>query len=71
MTNSLDSTPRSIDLSELIRRVFRRKAVVLLWKSKGPFRRDIRLSYTKRVWLERYVSPWDLKRVAQQPNCGG
>ena len=71
MTDSIYSALRFIDLSELMKRVFHRKTVVLLWKSKGLFPRGICLSSTKRGLLERDASPLDLKRVAQQSNCGG
>lgn len=71
MTDSLDSTPLLIDLSELMNRIFRRKNLVSLCKSKGLPSRSALLLSTKRVLLEGDVSPLDLKRVAQQSNCGG
>lgn len=54
--------PRFIDLNEVRNRVCLGKTTILHWEAKGLFPRAVRLSKTKRVWLEKDVNNWVLEQ---------
>jgi predicted DNA-binding transcriptional regulator AlpA len=37
------------------------KSTILLWESQGRFPKAVRLSKTKRVWLESDINDWVIK----------
>lgn len=53
---------RFIDLNEVQHRVCLGKTTILYWESLGRFPRAVRLSKTKRVWLEGDVNDWILQQ---------
>lgn len=64
-------TPRFINLKEVICRVCLGKTTVLLWEAEGKFPRAIRLSPSKRVWLDADVTQWMLDKYSVAQNHGG
>lgn len=55
---------RLIALPEVCSRVSMQRSTVLSWEAEGKFPRAVRLSSTKRVWLERDVDEWILSKHA-------
>ena len=47
------------------------KSTVLLWESQGRFPKAVRLSKTKRVWLESDIDEWILKMHFANRNLEG
>ena len=57
--------PRFINIGRVSSTVDMGESTVLAWESKGKFPRAIRLSPTKRVWLEKDVHDWMLAKHAE------
>ena len=55
-------SPRFLSIQEVARRTDFGKSTVLSWESQGKFPRAIRLSATKRVWLEADINAWILEQ---------
>lgn len=53
---------RLIPLPEVCGRVSMQRSTVLLWEAEGRFPRAVRLSPTKRVWLEQDIDNWILAK---------
>lgn len=63
--------PRFINLNEVRNRVCLGKTTILHWEATGRFPRAVRLSATKRVWLEADVNNWVLEQYSRVNNsCG-
>jgi predicted DNA-binding transcriptional regulator AlpA len=56
-----NTTNKFIDLNIVSKICSLGKSTVLLWESQGKFPKAVRLSKSKRVWLESDVSNWILK----------
>ena len=44
------------------------KSTILLWESQGKFPKAVRLSKTKRVWLESDINDWIIKKHLASQN---
>jgi predicted DNA-binding transcriptional regulator AlpA len=42
------------------------KSTILAWESQGKFPKAIRLSKTRRVWLEQDIHQWMLSQHAER-----
>ena len=49
-----------IDLNKVSEACSLGKSTVLLWETQGRFPKAVRLSKTKRVWLESDINDWIL-----------
>lgn len=60
-----------LDLNEVSKICSLGKSTVLLWASQGRFPHAVRLSKTKRVWLESDIDEWILKMHETNQNNAG
>ena len=60
-----------LDLSEVSKICSLGKSTVLLWVSQGRFPHAVKLSKTKRVWLESDINDWIIKMHQSQKNLPG
>jgi len=64
-------SPRFINLTEVQSRVCLGKTTILQWEAIGRFPRAVRLSATKRVWLEADINSWVLEQCSRvTTDCG-
>jgi prophage regulatory protein len=66
MIDSTSVSPRFLEIPEVSNRVSLGRTTILLWESEGRFPRAVRLSPTKRVWLESDINAWMLEKHAQE-----
>jgi len=59
-SNTVES-PCFNDLNEVSAKTRLGKSTILAWESQGRFPKAIRLSKTRRLWLERDVHAWMLE----------
>jgi prophage regulatory protein len=56
----MTEAPKFLDIKEVSERINLGKSTILAWEAKGKFPIAIRLSKTRRVWLESDVTDWML-----------
>lgn len=64
MTDENES-PKFTNLPEVAKQTCLGKSTILAWESQGKFPKAIRLSPTKRVWLQSDISGWMLEKCRQ------
>jgi predicted DNA-binding transcriptional regulator AlpA len=52
-----------LSLKQVIERVTLSKSTVLAWEACDKFPRSVKLSTTKRVWVESDITAWMLSRI--------
>ncbi len=57
--------PRFLNIGKVADTVEMGQSTVLAWESQGKFPRAIRLSPTKRVWLEQDIHNWMMAKHAE------
>lgn len=62
---SIASQPRLLELGEVSKQTSLGRSTVLAWEATGRFPRAVRLSRSKRVWLESDVAAWILGKHAE------
>jgi predicted DNA-binding transcriptional regulator AlpA len=60
--NDANQTPRFTNLIEVARQTSLGKSTILAWEAQGKFPKAVRLSPTKRVWLQSDISNWMLEK---------
>ncbi|WP_216167620.1 helix-turn-helix transcriptional regulator [Polynucleobacter finlandensis] len=60
--NDVNQVPQFTNLGEVARQTSLGKSTVLAWEAQGKFPRAIRLSPTKRVWLQSDIANWMLEK---------
>jgi predicted DNA-binding transcriptional regulator AlpA len=50
--------PKFLDITEVSKRTTLGKSTILAWEAQGRFPLAVRLSKTRRVWLESDVHNW-------------
>jgi predicted DNA-binding transcriptional regulator AlpA len=60
------STPRFISLPEVSEITQLGKSTILAWEAQEKFPKAVRLSKTRRVWLEQDVHQWMLNQHAER-----
>ena len=63
--NTLEA-PRFKSLPEVSEITQLGKSTILAWEAEGRFPKAIRLSKTRRVWLEQDLHQWMLNRHAER-----
>jgi predicted DNA-binding transcriptional regulator AlpA len=56
---------RLIDIDSVSNKTALASSTILAWESRNIFPKAIRLSATKRVWLEKDIDDWILSKHAQ------
>jgi predicted DNA-binding transcriptional regulator AlpA len=62
LMNDANQVPRFTNLIEVARQTSLGKSTILAWESQGKFPKAVRLSPTKRVWLQSDISNWMLEK---------
>ena len=57
-----DQIPRFTNLAEASKQTCLGKSTILAWESSGKFPKAVRLSTTKRVWLQSDIANWMLEK---------
>jgi predicted DNA-binding transcriptional regulator AlpA len=60
--SDINQAPRFTNLIEVSRQTSLGKSTVLAWEAQGKFPKAVRLSPTKRVWLQSDISNWMLEK---------
>jgi predicted DNA-binding transcriptional regulator AlpA len=60
--NVNNQTPQFTNLSEVAKQTSLGKSTILAWESQGKFPKAVRLSATKRVWLQSDIANWMLRK---------
>jgi len=63
--NKLNQVPRFTNLVDVAIQTSLGKSTILAWEAKGKFPKAVRLSPTKRVWLQSDISNWMLEKCKQ------
>jgi prophage regulatory protein len=63
--NDVNQAPRFTNLIEVARQTSLGKSTILAWEAQGKFPKAVRLSPTKRVWLQSDISNWMLEKCQQ------
>ncbi len=65
MTSQAKESPRFTDLKKVSEITELGKSTILAWESQGKFPKAIRLSKTRRVWLESDIHAWMLDKHSE------
>lgn len=60
--NANNPIPQFTNLGEVAKQTSLGKSTILAWESQGKFPRAVRLSATKRVWLQSDIANWMLEK---------
>jgi len=63
--------PRFKSLPEISQSTKLGESTILAWEAKGKFPKAIRLSKTRRVWLESDVNTWMVEQHSKTNTKGG
>ena len=67
-STNVSETPRFKSLPEVSEITQLGKSTILAWEAQGRFPKAVRLSKTRRVWLEQDVHHWMLQKYEEMRN---
>lgn len=66
--SNVSEPPRFISLPEVSEMTQLGKSTILAWEAQGRFPVAVRLSKTRRVWLEQDIHQWMLQKYEEMRN---
>ena len=67
-STNVSGAPRFKSLPEVSEMTQLGKSTILAWEAQGRFPKAVRLSKTRRVWLEQDVHHWMLQKYEEMRN---